>query len=79
MTKTRTTGVLASGPALRDARQRNGLSQTALGAAAGVHQTTISQVEKVPSAYVRPETYKRITTALGVPYEALLATDKAAA
>lgn len=58
-----------SDSALRDARQRAGLSQFQLGARAGVHPATISQAER--GTRISAETAEKLAHALGVPVEAL--------
>jgi transcriptional regulator with XRE-family HTH domain len=56
--------------ALAAIRQRTGLSQEALGRAAGVSQNRISELES-RSMPVRPSTVARLATALQVPQTAI--------
>lgn len=79
MTKTRTANIMVSGSGLLAARQRKGLTQTALATDARVARQTIVRVEGCDVAHVLPDTYKRIIDALDVAYEDLIAEPKAAA
>lgn len=57
--------------AIRTLREAKGHSQASLARAAGVAQTRISRLERLPAAGIRPATALKLASELGVPIAAI--------